>query len=216
MCSQHLLAAWLLLSPVTYALAEKIQYQHVLSFPYEPVYPANFRHFDYVNPDAPKGGLLRLAVGGTWDSFNHFIHKGRPAAGMALLGAEDLFYDRLMTRAADEPTARYGLLAEGAAVAPDGSWVAFRLRNDATWHDGEPITVRDVVFSFNTFKEVGSVTLKSLLTDVDTISVTGPNEIRYAMREGAERNPNLPLVLADLPVLPQHYWQTRNPALTTV
>lgn len=198
------------------AAAGEIAYSHVLSFPYEPGYPATFEHFAYVNPAAPKGGRLRLSVGGTWDSFNHFIHKGRPAAGMALLGAEDLFYDRLMTRAADEPTARYGLLAEGVAVAADGSWVAFKLRGDATWHDGNPVTVEDVVFSFETFKTVGSVTLKSLLADVTAITTPGPDEIRYEMRKGAEKNPNLPLLLADLPVLPAHYWRSRDPALTTV
>ena len=196
--------------------ADGIEYTHVLSFPYDPHYPATFEHFDYVNPDAPKGGTLRLAVWGTYDSFNNFIHKGRPAAGMSLLGEEDVFYDRLLTRSADEPTARYGNLAEGVAVADDLSWVAFKLREGAYWHDGEPVTTDDLVFSFETFKSVGAVTLRSLLADVVAIEVIRPNEVRYSLRQGSEVNPNTPLVLADLPVLPAHYWAARDPALTTL
>ena len=93
---------------------------------------------------------------------------------MSLTGEENLFYDRLLVRSADEPTARYGGLADGVAVADDASWVAFRLREGAYWHDGEPLTADDFVFSFETFKSVGSVTLRSLLAGVSAIEVLNP------------------------------------------
>ena len=214
--SRRLRVALLLICTSAATHGEAINYTHVLSFPYDPHYPASFEHFDYVNPDAPKGGTLRLAVGGTYDSFNNFIHKGRPAAGMSLTGEENLFYDRLLVRSADEPTARYGGLADGVAVADDASWVAFRLREGAYWHDGEPLTADDFVFSFETFKSVGSVTLRSLLAGVSAIEVLNPREIRYVLAKGTEFNPNTPLVLADLPVLPKHYWAARDPSLTTL
>lgn len=213
---RQLVACTVLVSGAFCAFADGIEYAHGISFPYNLKYEAAFAHFDYVNPEAPKGGTMRLSVGGTYDSFNNFIHKGRPAAGMSLTGEENLFYDRLLTRAADEPTARYANLAEGVAIAPDLTWVAFKLREGAYWHDGVPITTADVVFSFDTFKSVGAVMLRSLLADVTSIEVIGPREVLYRLRAGADKNPNLPLVLADLPVLPRHYWASRDPSLTTV
>src|SRR3546814_6566194 len=115
----------------------------------EPKYPPDFKHFDYVNPDAPKGGTARLAAEGGYDSFNQFIVTGRPAAGLGLL------YDTLMVNAADEAFTEYGLLAETVAVPEDRSWVAFTLRDDARWHDGKPITVEDVIWTFETLREQG-------------------------------------------------------------
>ncbi|MEM7015722.1 MAG: extracellular solute-binding protein [Pseudomonadota bacterium] len=198
------------------ASAEDIEYAHGVSFPYELKYSSGFQHFAYVNPNAPKGGTLRLAAFGTYDSFNNFIHKGRPVAGMHLTAESNLLYDRLLTKSADEPTARYANLADGVAIGGDFEWVAFRLRDNAYWHDGQPVTVEDIVFSFETFKSVGSVILRGLLADVERIEVIGPQQVRYSMREGAIRNPNVVLVIADLPVLPRHYWVSRDPSLTTI
>ncbi|MDZ7685521.1 MAG: extracellular solute-binding protein [Gammaproteobacteria bacterium] len=197
------------------APAEAFDWQHGLSFVFDLKYPPDFEHFEYVNPDAPKGGMLRLASSGTWDNFNNFVDKGRDAAGLAFLAYTNLLYDRLLARAADEPTARYGLLADAVAHDPDFEWVAFRLREDARWHDGEPVTAEDVIYSFETYKEHGSVGIRTMIADVERIEQIGPRIVRYVMREGT-RNPKIPLTLGDLPVLPAHYWRERDPSKTTL
>ncbi|MFQ5935801.1 MAG: ABC transporter substrate-binding protein, partial [Acidiferrobacterales bacterium] len=120
---------------------------HALAMHGSPKYGPGFTHFDYVNPDAPQGGQLRLGAQGTFDSFNPFIPKGNPGAGTS--------FERLLTSSADEPFTEYGLIAESIEVADDRSWVIFTLRPEARWHDGKPITVEDVIWSFNTLKSKG-------------------------------------------------------------
>ncbi|MEM8752137.1 MAG: ABC transporter substrate-binding protein, partial [Pseudomonadota bacterium] len=112
-------------------------------------YGPDFPHFDYVNPDAPKGGVARLSSQATFDSFNPFIVKGTPPTGVGLI------FDALMTPPLDEGSTQYGLLAEWFEYPEDYSWSAFRLREGARWHDGAPITVEDVIFSFNALVEMG-------------------------------------------------------------
>ncbi len=193
-------------------------YRHGTAFLEDLRYPADFPHFDWVNPEAPKGGTLRLAGAGTYDSFNHFIHRGRPPSQDPTVERANLnlIYDTLLEEAPDQRTAHYGRLAEGVAVADDYTWVAFRLRAGARWHDGEPVTAADVVFSFETYKSVGAATIRTALTDVARIERRGDREVVYHMREGAVANPNMPLYLGKLPVLPEHYWSVRDPAVTTV
>ncbi|MCC7259918.1 MAG: ABC transporter substrate-binding protein, partial [Alphaproteobacteria bacterium] len=109
----------------------------------------DFDHFDYVNPDAPKGGTLKLATIGTFDSLNPFILKGIAAGG------SNMIFETLLEKSADEPYAAYGLLAKSVDIAPDRSWVEFTLHPEARWHDGQPITADDVVFSFNILRDKG-------------------------------------------------------------
>jgi microcin C transport system substrate-binding protein len=126
-------------------------------------YPANFAHFGWVNPDAPKGGRLATIGTGaltTFDSFNNFILKGDPAQGLELL------FDSLMTRATDEPDAVYGLVARSAELAADGRSVTFELRSEAKFSDGSPLTAEDVAFTFVTLKEKGHPNYRILLRDV--------------------------------------------------
>ena len=113
-------------------------------------YPAGFTHFDYVNPDAPKGGELRLADMGPFDSLNPFITKGQSPDGASLP------FDTLLESAADEPISEYGLIAETVETPPDRSWVTFTLRQEARWHDGQPITADDVIFSLETLRTKGA------------------------------------------------------------
>lgn len=197
-------------------LAQATEYRHGLIFVGKLKYPADFEHFDYVNPDAPKGGHIRLPVQGTWDSFNNFVGRGRPATGVNFIGYSNLLYDRWLEQSADEPTSQYLRLAAGVAVAPDYSWVQFKLRDDARWHDGEPITVDDAIFSFNAFKEYGSAALKTSLMDVDRIERVGPREVRYVISDRAIKNASLPLIIGQLPMLPEHYWRSRDVSRTTV
>lgn len=187
-------------------------YDHGFSHLWPLKYPPGFTHFDYFNPDAPRGGTIRIPMLGTYDSFNSFIDRGREAAGMSFLGSTNLYYDRLLSGAADEPVSQYGRLAEGVKVADDFSWVAFKLRENAYWHDGVPITVDDVIFSFETFKTKAATWVQNMIHDVDHIEQIGPFEVKYVMKEGITPNPGMARPIGVMPVLPKHYWESRDPS----
>jgi microcin C transport system substrate-binding protein len=172
-------------------------------------YPADFTHFKYVNPDAPKGGKLRQGVAeSTFDSFNPWIIKGNPAAGITLL------YDTLMLGAADEPFTEYGLLAKTVQTPADRSWVAFELRPEARWHDGKPVTADDVVWSFETLLAKGAPTYRFYYQSVEKVEKTGERSVKFSFKPGTNRE--LPLIVGQLPVLPKHWWATRNFEATTL
>src|SRR4051812_11842241 len=142
-------------------------------------YPADFKHFDYVNPDAPKGGRLStIGTEGrtTFDSFNGFLLKGDAAQGL-----ESLF-DTLMMRAGDEPDAVYGLVASAAEIAPDCKSVTFQLRPEAKFADGSPLTADDVVFSFDTLKAKGHPRFGIALRDVDKAEAPDAHTVRYTFK----------------------------------
>lgn len=139
----------LLAGPALFTSA-RAQPQHGLAMHGTLKYPSDFTHFDYVNPDAPKGGELRLADQGPFDSLNPFITKGQTPDGAALP------FDTLMDSAADEPFSEYGLIAETVETPPDRAWVIFTLRPQARWHDGQPITADDVIFSLETLRTKGA------------------------------------------------------------
>lgn len=196
--------------------AAAVDYRHGVAFVGELKYPPDFEHFDYVNPQAPKGGRLRLPIQGTWDSFNNFVGRGRTPTGVDFGGSANLIYDRWLERSADEPTSQYLRLAEGVAVAEDYSWVQFKLRDGARWHDGTPLTVDDVIFSFDTYKEHGSAAIKTLLNGIEQIEKVGPREVRYIVTDDEMKNAAMMLIVGQLPVLPKHYWETRDVSRTTV
>ncbi len=175
-------------------------------------YPADFKHFAYVDPAAPKGGTLRLAGAGTFDSLQGFIRKGRPAQG--LTSADSYIYDRLTVAAEDEPATRYGLLAQTIELAPDGRWIEFVLRPEARWHDGRPITADDVVFTFETIKQKGSPQIQILYAKVPRVEKRGPRTVRFELLDPSDRA--LPLAVAALYVLPKHYWEGRDFERTTL
>lgn len=187
--------------------AEAIVYQHGYAFLSTPAYPADFEHFNYVNPDAPKGGRMRTAQMGNWDNFNSVAERGRLAAGVGFWAQdENLLYDSLMIPALDEPATHYGLLAEGIAVAPDMSWIAFKLREGARWHDGIPITVDDVVFSFDAYQTHGGPSIRSAFSPY-TLEVIGEREFRFLVPPDFRGDPALPLRLGSLVIMPRHYWE---------
>jgi len=181
---------------------------HGLSMYGDLAYPPGFTHFKYANPDAPKGGVLRQAAIGTFDSFNPYIAKGSPAAGIGLI------YDSLLTDSKDEPFSRYGLLAESVELPSDRSWVAFTLRKAARWHDGQPVTVDDVIWSFHTLVEQGSPLFRMYWAGVDKVEQAGDRRVKFSFKPGDNRE--LPLILGQLPVLPKHYWEKRNFDQTTL
>lgn len=163
-----------------------------------PKYPANFKHFEYANPDAPKGGTFRKAGFGSFDSLNPFINKGVPADDI------DLIYDTLTTQSLDEPFTAYGLIAEKIEKAPDNAWVRFYLRKVARFHDGTPITAQDVKFSFDTLMKKGAPMYRGYYADVERVEVESPYSVRFVFKHAGNRE--LPLILGQLPVLPAHWW----------
>lgn len=167
-----------------------------------PKYPANFQHFDYVNPDAPKGGTLRQTGFGGFDSLNPFINKGVAADDIGLI------YDTLTRHGLDEPFSEYGLLAEKIEKAPDNAWVRFYLRPEARFHDGQPVTAEDVKFTFETLMTKGAPTYRGYYADVDRVEVEGPRRVRFVFKHPGNRE--LPLILGQLPVLPKHWWAERD------
>ncbi|MEK9946807.1 MAG: extracellular solute-binding protein [Alphaproteobacteria bacterium] len=180
-------------------------------------YPPGFDHFDYVNPDAPKGGVLRLAGGeGTFDTVNPFTLKGiryRGRTGSVM----SLPYETLMAGGADEPDALYGLVAETADLAPDRTSVTFKLRPEARWHDGTPITVEDVVFSFNTLTtDPGAFpSYRIILRDVTGVEAISDDEVRYTFDPDAVALRDLPNTVATLPILSKAHFTDREFGETT-
>jgi len=174
-------------------------------------YPPDFDHFAYVNPNAPKGGTFTLVGWGgvtTFNSLNNYILKGDAAQGLELL------FDSLMVRATDEPDAVYGLVAESAEVADDGLSVTFHLRPEARFADGSSVTADDVVFSFETLKEKGHPIYHQTLRDVVKAEALDPQTVRYAFQGELVRD--LPLTVAELPILSKAYYATRPFDQTTL
>lgn len=167
-----------------------------------PKYPADFTHFDYVNPDAPKGGTLRQAGFGSFDSLNPFINKGVAADDIGLI------YDTLTTNSLDEPFTVYGLLAERIEKGPNNEWVRFHLRPEARFHDGEPVTAADVVFTFETLLAEGAPHYRAYYADVERVVVESQRRVRFDFKHAGNRE--LPLILGQLPVLPKHWWSERE------
>lgn len=197
----RLIAGGLLLASLSFqALAAP---QHAVTLYDEaPKYPANFKHFDYVNPDAPKGGTFRMNGSGSFDSLNPFINKGVPADNI------DLVYDTLARNSLDEPFTEYGLLARQIEKAPDNSWVRFYLRPEARFQDGHPVRAEDVVFTFNTLVTSGAPLYRAYYADVDEVIAEDPLRVLFKFKHKGNRE--LPLILGQLPVLPKHWWATRD------
>ncbi|ACA16114.1 extracellular solute-binding protein family 5 [Methylobacterium sp. 4-46] len=178
-------------------------WRHGLTLLGTPKYPADFTHFAYADPEAPKGGLLRLGQQGSFDNLNLIVSgvKGD------LEGEVPLIYDTLMTEALDEPFTSYGLLAEGVQVAEDLGSVTYRLRPQAKWHDGAPVTPADVIFSFGILKE-NSPLYASYYHNVAKVEAVGEREVRFTFSETGNRE--LPQIVGQMPVLPKHWWEGRD------
>jgi microcin C transport system substrate-binding protein len=180
-------------------------WQHGISLLSGLKYPADFARFDYVNPTAPKGGAARQAAVGTFDSFNPVIAgvKGDLVMGIALI------YDTLMAASLDEVASEYGLIAEAARYPADFSWVSFRLRMQARWHDGAPITPEDVIYSLDAFKQ-NHPQLAAYYRHVVRAERVGEREVRFAFDAPGIRE--LPQVVGQLMVLPRHWWDGKDGA----
>jgi microcin C transport system substrate-binding protein len=175
-------------------------WRHALSLFGDIKYPAGFKRFDYVNPDAPKGGVVRMISIGTFDNFNIAVMgvKGSIAPAAVLLN------ETLMTRAQDEIATEYGLLAEAAAHPDDFAFVIYRLRKEARWHDGKPVTPDDVIFSIEVLKK-NSPFYASYYRHVVKAEKAGERDIKFTFDSPGNRE--LPTIVGELPVLPKHFWE---------
>ncbi len=180
----------------------------ITMFGEQPKYGKDFKNFDYTNPDAPKGGELKMAVIGTYDNLNPYILKGVAAAGTAYL------YDSLLTSSNDETFSKYGLIAKEIILAKDKSWVEFILRDEAKWHDGKQITVDDIIFSFEIITTKGHPFYRSYYQDIKKAVKTTEGKVRFIFKNTTNRE--LPLIVGDLPILPKHYYDSHDFTKTTL
>ncbi|WP_431688910.1 extracellular solute-binding protein [Hahella sp. NBU794] len=167
----------------------------------EPKYPDDFTHFDYVNPDAPKGGTIRLHSIGTYDNFNRYAQRGTSGAGA------DELYDSLLIASQDEIEVYYPLIAEKIEFASDYSWIIFHINPKATFQDHKPITAQDVKFSFEKFANEGVPQFKKYYSFITSIEVLDEHQVKFSMKDA---NREQMFSLFSLKILPEHYWASRN------
>lgn len=191
-------------APTILRAQQKAHVNHGMAMHGEPKYPANAATLDYVNPNAPKGGSVKFGapLTSTFDSLHPFIIKGVPAAGIGEL------WETLCWHARDEAFTVYGMIAETIEWPDDRSWVAFNLRPQAKWHDGSPITVDDVIWSFDTLKAKGTPKYATYYADVLKAEKTGPTKVLFTFRGNVNRE--LPLIISSLPILPSKWWAGRD------
>jgi microcin C transport system substrate-binding protein len=186
--------------PISLRAQTEARVLHGLAMHGEPKYGPDFKHFEYVNPDAPKGGELKMSAIGSFDSFNSFILRGDAGPSSSI--------ETLLTSSSDEAFTEYGLIAESIEVPDDRSWVAFTLRPQARWHDGNPIAVDDVIFSFNILTAKGTPFYRQYYHNVAKVEAAGDRKVKFTFSGGD--NHELPLIMGQLPVLPKHYWEGRD------
>ena len=165
-------------------------------------YPAGFKHLDHVNPAAPKGGTLRRYTIGTFDSFNPYIIKGNPSAGVSQV------YETLMTSPLDEISAEYGLIAKSVEVPADLSYATFTLRPEARFHDGSPVTADDVIWTFETLKNDGAPFYRFYYKNIAQAVKLGPHKVKFEFTGPPNRE--LPQITGQLPVMSKKWWSTRD------
>jgi len=188
------------IAPAQAQSASEPEWRHALSLFGDIKYPAGFKRFDYVNPDAPKGGVARLFELGTFDSFNTVVGgvKGVVAGGVGLI------YQNLASQSLDEVSTAYGLLAESMSHPEDRSYVIYRLRAEARWHDGKPVTPEDVIFSFNALKK-NSPMYGAYYRHITSCEQVGERGVKFAFDGPGNRE--LPLITGEFSILPKHWWE---------
>lgn len=171
-------------------------------------YSSTFNHFGYVNPNAPKGGEIKVAGLGTFDNLNPFIIKGTPAQGISQC------YATLLESSFDEPATHYGYVAEAISVAPDLSWVIFKLNSNACFNNGKPITVDDIIFSFNILREKGHPLFRTYYKAVTKVEKLSDHEVKFHCPGNKSRE--IPAILGQIPALSKAYYETHPFEETTL
>ncbi|WP_316862412.1 extracellular solute-binding protein [uncultured Cohaesibacter sp.] len=175
---------------------------HGIAMHGSPKYPADFKYFDYVNPNAPKGGMITYGAQGSYDSLNPFILKGVAPRGLWDQDYGYNVYETLLSRSADEAFSLYGLIAEWVDMPEDRTSITFKIRDEAHFSDGHPIGVDDIRFTMDLLKEHGRPNYKNLIKRIVSIEEPGEKQIRFVFEDGSDRE--LPLLIGMLPVLPKH------------
>ncbi|MCB9480505.1 MAG: ABC transporter substrate-binding protein [Desulfobacteraceae bacterium] len=165
-------------------------------------YKKGFSHFEYVNPDAPKGGVFKRAATGSFDSLNPFVLKGLSAGGLSYV------FETLCVQSEDEPFSMYGLIAEEITIPESNKYVEFKINEKARFHDGKKITPEDIIFSFNILMEKGSPIYKKYYGDISDVVKISDNKVRFEFK--TSDNPELPLIISQLSVLPKHYYEEKG------
>ena len=212
----HRLLATVVIASASWLSAADPVFRHGVSFFGDFKYPENFEHFDYVNPNAPKGGTLVLSTSSNWNSFTPYLYKGIVAPGISYdLGSNPFFYDGLFTASDDEIGTFYGNLAESVMVADDFSWVRIRLRPEAHWHDGVAITAQDVQFTFEHIRDNSGLNLQSAFGMVDSVEVHSERELTFRLLDINGLNAAVVTSLGKIAILPKHYWREKDITKTT-
>ena len=197
------LASFFLAAGTWQASAQDSEWRHGTALISEPTYPPDFPYFDYVNVNAPKGGVARLSDNGSFDTLNPILPKGETPLGLGLM------YDTLMTSALDEQSAMYGQIAEAMRYPEDYSSVTFRLREGARWHDGTPITPEDVVWSFEKITSLNP-SQRFYYQHVVKAEATGLREVTFTFDQTGNRE--LPHIVGQMLILPRHWWEGKDGA----
>ena len=182
------------------------EFSHYISLFEKPKYPVNFSHFDYTNPSAKQGGTIKFATEGGFNSLNPFLLKGIPAEGLSYL------YDTLTEASEDELGVRYGLVAEKIKLNQDS--IEFKLNKQAYFHDSQPITVDDVLFTFETLLKYGHPVYQMHLKQIKKVEIINKYQLKFLFLPNHQRD--LALFVASLPVLPKHYYKQHNFEQTTL
>jgi microcin C transport system substrate-binding protein len=193
-------AVFVLSAPLSSVQAQDVKPAPGIAMHGELKYGPDFKHLEYANPDAPKGGSVVFGAIGTFDSFNPFTIQGTPGPGNS--------YETLTVGTLDEAFSKYGLIAESMEVPEDRSWVIFNLRKEARFHDGTPVTADDVIFSLNILKEKGPPNFKAYFASVAKAEKLSDLKVKFTFVPGDNRE--LPLIVGELPVLPEHLWKDRD------
>ena len=177
---------------------------HAIAMHGKPALPADFKHLPYVNPDAPKGGSITYGVLGTFDSVNPFILKSMRTNARGSWDHQfgHLVFESLLFRSRDEPFTMYGLLAEKVEWPDDRTWIEFTLNPNAKWSDGVPVTVEDVIFTYELLTEKGRPPYSSRMKKIASIEKTGDRKVKFVFNELADRE--YPMIISLSPILPKH------------
>jgi len=190
----------------------KVTKSHGISTFGELKYPPDFKHWEYVNPNAPQGGtisFLGTGASGTYDSLNPFILKGEPAQGLGLM------YSSLLTGSSDEPDSAYGYIAETLEYPENRQWVIFNMRSEATFSDGHPITAEDVVFSYEILMKKGHPVYKIIYKDIENVEALETHRVKFTFRDGVNTR-DLPASAGGIPILAKHYYKDRDFGESTI
>ncbi len=182
--------------------------RHAIAMYGEPKYGPGFKNFDYADPGAVKGGIMRFAAIGTFDTLNPFTLKGVAAAGLGDV------WDSLTANSLDEPFTAYGLLAESMEMPDDRSSITYTLRKEARWHNGKPVTPEDVIFSLETLRAKGEPFYRLYFASIAKAEKVGPRKVKFTFVDGVNRE--LPLITGQMPVLSKDYWRGKDFSKTTL